>query len=117
VSTEYYTGVGYDKAKAKLIAANTGEFSFEVSEQRRFSLEGREFLLRHVKSGGALWGYSEIRDPKKRPILMTGVLPPLGTLVFERFGGNRVWRYLPWVEKVLGVLVMSEVGLPWQLDQ
>ncbi len=117
MSTEYYTGVDFDTAKAKLINANTGEFAFETPPERRFSLEGREFLLRHVPSGGCLWGYAEIRDPKKNPLLMPCVLPPLGTLVFERFGGNRVWRYFPWIEKTLGVPIMSEVGLSWELDQ
>lgn len=111
MSTEYYTGVGFEKAVDLLKAANAGEFAFEVPVDSRYLSDCRAFLLRHVESGKAIWGLREIRDQPQAT-----VLPPLGTLTFEAFLGNQPQLFLPWVEKTLRVRVMSEVGLPWERD-
>lgn len=120
MSTEYYTGVGFITAKAKLLATCGNRFAFEAPERPRYNPEGQEFLIRHLESKGYILCISEYRDPrdydKFLPAIST-VLPPVGTLTFERFGGNRVYRFVPWIEKTLGVRVMSEIGLPWELDQ
>lgn len=116
MSTEYYTGVVFERAKAKLLAACGDQFAFEVPEKRHYLPECQEFKILHLKSGGHLWCLREVRDFSDNPV-HSSVTPPVGTLTLERFGGNKVWRFIPWIERTLGVRVMSEVGLPWELDQ
>lgn len=113
MSVEYYTGIAFDKAKEHLMAANTGVFSFDDPMRSRYVPECRAFLLRHIDSGNALWCLNEVRTG----LWLGGtVLPPIGTLTLERMLGNNPRHFMPWIEKTLGVRIMNEVGLPWELD-
>lgn len=114
MSTEYYTGMGFEKAKARLEAANTGEFAFEVPVKSRYVPECQAFILRHVESGSVLWCLKETRELHHLP--HAGVLPPIGTLMMEALMRSKPQLFIPWIEKTLGLRVMSGIGLPWEMD-
>jgi hypothetical protein len=114
VSTEYYTGLPFEKTKERLRRALGDGFVFEYPEKSRYIPECCAFLLCHVESGKAIWCLKEIRELHHLP--HAGVMPPIGTLTFESFGRAKPELFLPWIEKTLGIRVMSEIGLPWELD-
>lgn len=112
MSTEYYTGMPFERAVERLRGALGEAFVFETVKSR-YIPECQAFLLRHVEIGHVLWCLKEIREVH---LSHSHVLPPIGTLTLERFSGNKPQLFLPWVEKTLGLRVMSEIGLPWELD-
>ncbi len=115
MTTEYYTGMGFEKAKALLDAALANEFTFVVPEKARYIPDCQAFLVQHVESGAAIWCLKEIREIHVG-LKYAGVLPPIGTLTLEKFAGTKARLFIPWIEKTLGLRVMSELGLPWELD-
>jgi hypothetical protein len=114
VSTEYYTGLPFEGAKELLRSKLSGVFEFRDPGRSRYIPECCAFLLWHIDSGQALWGLKETRESK--PSMYDGVRPPKDTLIFEAFGRTNPHLFLPWIEKTLGIRVISELGLLWELD-
>lgn len=115
MSTEYYTGVPFERAVGRL-RANLGTFDIRPPLKSRYLPECDAFLIRH-ENGQTIWGLKEIREIHDGSLLIKSVLPPIGTLTLEAFGSVRAGLFIPWIERVLKVSVMSGVGLPWELDQ
>ncbi len=116
MSIEYYTGVEFEKAKAKLQAAAKNRYTFETPLVPHYVPECREFMILHLESHCGIWCLREARSAKRFASTKGLVVPPLGTLTFVRFVGNSPVYFMPWVEKTLGIRVMSEIGFPWEQD-
>lgn len=102
MSTEYYTGVPFDEAKAKLLA-NLGERVFEERGEGKYVAACRAFTV--SVPGCTLWFTCEHREhPCAR----------VGTMGMERFGGNDVRLLMPWIVETLGVSPVSDLGIDWE---
>lgn len=116
MSIEYYTvpPIPFEQAKAELEADNEGWIITPRPDSPRFYPECQAHYI--SKGDGGIWLLNTHPDWERT--IEGVVVAPAGSVWFESFGHS--YRLIPelmsWIERVLDVRVLNEVGLEWEHD-